>query len=370
MKYLSIVWIITIIGMTACLEKTGSFIPEELIPNEETPQQEDSLNIIEHDIYFRSNRDGQYDIYKMNFDGENISRITESGGVVSFRITPDGTKLIYHRNSGSTKDIYIINGDGSGEKKLTDQLVSADYWDLSADSKKLAYSTGSSLYIMDLETGFSEVYQDTFFLNNLNWWRFPKFLPGGDEIVYLAQDYALKVLDLKTGLTRYICSRCIYEEHHFQVFSNNKKILIQMSQYGETYIYTIDPTTMISISGSPYCPELTPDGDGFVYVKLARGCPDSIMMHDLNTNAIRSIKSIAAENCAAFEGSNNDDFSFSPEGTVILWNSGKGYGETRITSDIFMIDIHGNNFHQLTDHPAEDKDAVFQNLPPDVTIIR
>ncbi len=86
------------------------------------------------------------------------------------------------------------------------------------------------------------------------------------------------------------------------------------------------------------------------------------MIYDLNTTEKRFLKSLTSEGCAALESSNNDDFSFSPEGSVILWNSGRGSGNSRITTDIFMIDIQGNNYRQLTDNPAEDRDAVFQPI--------
>jgi Tol biopolymer transport system component len=348
----------TILCMTACLEKTGPLIPKEKIPDGEIPKQEDSLNIVEHDIYFRSNRDGQYDIYKMNIQGEEVTRVTETGGISAFKFTPDGLKIIYQKNFESTNNLYMINSDGSGENKLTDLSAYVLTWDLSADSKKLVYSiSGETIYLLNLETFQLETFSDT----TSSLIHEPKFLSGADKIVYLATDYALKVFDTKDGSIQSICDRCIYEEHHFQAFPNEEKVLIQMSQYGETYIFTIDPPSKSMLSFGPRSPQLTPDGKGFVFGTLTSGCLDSIMIYNLNTSGKLFIKSLASEGCAALESGNND-FSFSPEGSVILWNSGKGSGNTRITADIFMIDIQGNNYQQLTDHPAEDCDAVFQPI--------
>ncbi len=254
MRNLKYIFIITILCVTACLEKTESLISDEQIPDKETPEQEDSLNIVEHDIYFRSNRDGQYDIYKMNFQGEEVTRVTEIGGISAFKFTPDGLKIIYQKDLESINNLYMIDSDGSGENKLTNTSATSAStltWDLSADSKKLIYCvSAASLYLLNLETLQSETFSDT--ISSLI--RSPKFLPGAEKIVYLATDYALKVLNTNDGSTQYICDRCIYEEHHFQAFPNEEKVLIQMSQYGETYIFTVDPPSKNMLAVYPKSP--------------------------------------------------------------------------------------------------------------------
>ena len=237
MKHLKYMFIITVLYLTTCFEKTGSLIPEEPLP----------LNIVEHDIYFRSKRDGQYNIYKMGFYGENVTQVTKTGYIANFRFTPDGLKIIYLMNYEGNKDLYIINNDGSEEINLTNLSARALNWDLSADGKKLIYSRDTTLFLLNLETGDLKTYIDRntthLDINNLFW--NPKFLAGAERVVYMAIDAALKVLDIKDDSTRYICERCIFEYHHFQVFPYDEKVFIQMSQYGETYIFNLNPPMKI-----------------------------------------------------------------------------------------------------------------------------
>ena len=56
------------------------------------------IPIIEHDIFFRSNRDGQFDIYKMNFYGEEVTRMTTSEGITNFKFTSEGLKIVYQKH--------------------------------------------------------------------------------------------------------------------------------------------------------------------------------------------------------------------------------------------------------------------------------
>ena len=70
-------------------------------------------------------RSGRTDIYVMNSDGGDLTRITyltESAGGPSW--SPDGTKIAfdaYHPppNPKYMKDIFVMNADGTGKTRLT-----------------------------------------------------------------------------------------------------------------------------------------------------------------------------------------------------------------------------------------------------------
>lgn len=82
-------------------------------------------------IAFASNRDGNFEIYRMNADGSRVTRLTDNPADDERPVwSPDGTKIAFDRTSCpasgccpdaacTSADIYTINADGSGETNLT-----------------------------------------------------------------------------------------------------------------------------------------------------------------------------------------------------------------------------------------------------------
>jgi Tol biopolymer transport system component len=72
---------------------------------------------------FTSNRTGQAEVYLMNADGSQQTRLTTSSKDTSFNgpdWSPDGTKLLYLHSLPNGGEIWIMNADGSGQTKLMD----------------------------------------------------------------------------------------------------------------------------------------------------------------------------------------------------------------------------------------------------------
>ena len=74
-------------------------------------------------IAFMSDRDGNREIYVMNIDGSNQKRLTFNDGSDGRPCwSSDGSQIIFHserkRDGKDDNGIYIINQDGSGEKKM------------------------------------------------------------------------------------------------------------------------------------------------------------------------------------------------------------------------------------------------------------
>jgi TolB protein len=62
---------------------------------------------------------GNYDIYIMDIDGSNQKRLTNTEGQASNpSMSPDGTKICYDLSKGRDSEIYVMNADGSGPKNL------------------------------------------------------------------------------------------------------------------------------------------------------------------------------------------------------------------------------------------------------------
>ena len=62
-------------------------------------------------ILFSSDRDGDYDIYVMNADGSDVTRLTDNSasGEIVPRWSPDGRRIAFDSNHDGDWDIYVMN---------------------------------------------------------------------------------------------------------------------------------------------------------------------------------------------------------------------------------------------------------------------
>lgn len=139
-------------------------------------------------IAFVSRRDGNSEIYTINDDGTNLTRLTNSNASKADNIMPqwssDGTKLLYLSVKHGKHEIWIMSSDGSGRKKLADDCV-VDYppsW--SPDSTKILFVAkyGSKNAIFTVNFDGSTLTRLT--ENDIDG-TYPSWSPDGSRILYL-----------------------------------------------------------------------------------------------------------------------------------------------------------------------------------------
>jgi len=91
-------------------------------------------------IAFQSSRDGNPEIYVMNADGSNSTRLTENRANDESPVwSPNGSKIAFISNRDGQQDIYIMNADGSNMTRLTDNSITERTLSWSPDGMKIAF---------------------------------------------------------------------------------------------------------------------------------------------------------------------------------------------------------------------------------------
>jgi Tol biopolymer transport system component/CubicO group peptidase (beta-lactamase class C family) len=91
-------------------------------------------------IAFDSVRDGNSEIYVVNSDGGGLRRLTRNAGPdLAPAWSPDGRKIAFTTKRDGNFEVYVMNADGSGQRRLTRNPASDGSPAWSPDGRRIAF---------------------------------------------------------------------------------------------------------------------------------------------------------------------------------------------------------------------------------------
>ena len=136
-------------------------------------------------IAFSSDRDrGNIRIYAMDSDGQNPTRITDGVWDTNPAWLPDGRKIAYAGYPEELNfEIYVIDADGKNQTKLTDNFGGDSHPSWSPDGQRIAFLSqkdgDGDIYVMDADGKNLEWLTD-----NLVTDQVPAWSPDGSTIAF------------------------------------------------------------------------------------------------------------------------------------------------------------------------------------------
>jgi len=269
---------------------------------------ERTISVTPPQITFRTNRHGNYEIYTMNDDGSNQTRVTNTTvNHMGYLWAPNGQKIAVVPEQDGTNwwDILVMNPDGSNRLNLTLDVKFSLHFGWSADSSKIAFESDRDGPFA-LWTVNADGSSMTRLINTFGAERSPAWAPNGQKIAYLS--YLNSV--------------------------NNKPDIWLINPDGSS---ALNLTQTAATEGPPVW---SPDGTKILFGRRSStSVPFDIYVMNPDGTGVTFLAT----------GGTVTDYRWSPDGTKIAFIS------TRDGNlEIYVMNANGSNQVRLTNHSALD----------------
>ena len=246
-------------------------------------------------IVFASNRDGNDEIYVMNPDGSGQTRLTDNSAADgSPSWSPDGHRIVFHSGRDGNADIYVMNADGSGQTRLTDNRAADGSPSWSPDGHRIAFTStrdeNYNIYVMNADGS-----DQTRLTNNPAWDFSPSWSPDGRRIAFTSN-----------------------RDENYNI-----------------YVMNADGSDQTRLTNNPawdFSPSWSPDGRRIAFISTRDGNPEIYVMNADGSDQMRLTDNPASDSRP----------SWSPDGCRIVFQSNRDDPDPndRITiNDIYVMNV-------------------------------
>ncbi len=228
-------------------------------------------------IAFRSDRDGNFEIYVMDADGSNPVNLTDhSASERSPAWSPDGTKILFTSNRDGNEEVYVMDADGSSPTNLTNNPA--------LDAGRPAWSPDGT------RIAFASTRDDDFEIYSM--------AADGTDQIRLTDEPAFDLLPSWSP--------------------NGTRIAFRSARDGNSEIYVMDadgsnPVNLTDHSASDSEPSWSPDGSRIAFRSNRDG---NLEIHVMDADGSSPVR---LTDHSAFDGQS----SWSPDGTRIVFQSSR-----------------------------------------------
>lgn len=326
-------------------------------------------------IVFYTDTDGNYEIYTMNIDGSNQTRLTNNPAIdYAPHYSPDGSKIIFASQRDGNEEIYTMNADGTNQTRATTNAATdtePSWQPVRFSTSTNTSSTNGKIAFTSSRTGNNEIFtmnadgsNQINISNNAASDVQAAWSPDGSKIAFQSDrtgNSNIYTMNADGSSQTRITNNTFTDE--FPSWSpDGTKIVFTSNRTGQGDIYRMnaDGTNQIQLTNYFVLdsdPEFSPDGSRIVFSRVSYengfGRIDIYVMNSNGTNETR------LTNSAAFVG--NQQPAFSPDGSKIAFHSNLNSPN----ADIFVMNADGTNPVNLT----QPNDGSFPVWSPDGTKI-
>jgi len=131
-----------------------------------------------------TNPEGDLEIFVMDAEGGNVRQLTFNGaGINEFwpRWSPNGKQIAFYSNVDGNFEIYVINADGSDLTRVTNYSGVDSFPEWSPNGKQLSIRRDNDIYVINVDgTDATQLTNDTA-LDQMAAWS-----PNGKQIAYMS----------------------------------------------------------------------------------------------------------------------------------------------------------------------------------------
>lgn len=271
-------------------------------------------------LTFMSTRDGNWEIYTMNAQGENLKNLSCNKATdYMFSYFPKNNQFVFYTNRDGNDEIYIMSADGKKQTNLTKHPSADRIATVSPDGNQI-------LFVSDRDQKDGEIYIMDTTGNNLKrltaneyFEDLPVFTPDGKKIIFT------------------------------RTLKNTSDTSTKVTFNGEVFMMNIDGTNEVQLTyrpGGDGGAQISPDGNKIAFHGKSTEGKYDIHIMDTDGKNIINITDDVAEDYSPF---------WSPDGKWLAFTRGdsKNY-------DVWIINLETKIKTRLTTHPRRDESPVWQ----------
>ncbi len=257
-------------------------------------------------IFFASNRDGDWDIYSMNANGDNVVQLTDHPATDEYPASsPGGRRIAFSSARGATPSLYVMDSDGGNVLRLTLDDFDEGHPSWTPDGSKIAFATvrwdlkNVEIYVIDADGN------DPINLTNDKWQDVrPSWSPDGRKIAFESYrdggfntPHHIFVMNADGSARRNLTGVTHLRRNGSPTWSpdgrkiafNSFRHFVPADSRNDIFVITADGKELEQLTDGPrtnHSPVYSPDGTKIAYVSGRRGNSNIYVMDTDGRNAV------------------------------------------------------------------------------------